>query len=88
MSQRPRHGYTADLPRGLHAMNNAHRKFPPRHYQRDAPHPAQIGQVRAGGVCEGRNTASSSYGAPSRESKAPSGSADSQAPGRSPGSAR
>jgi len=28
-----------------HAMNNAHRKFPPRHYQRDAPHPAQIRQV-------------------------------------------
>jgi len=45
-----------------HAMNNAHRKFPPRHYQRDAPHPAQIRQVRAGGVCEGRNTAGSSSG--------------------------
>ena len=62
-----------------HAMNNAHRKLPPRHYQRDAPHPAQIRHVRAGGVCEGRNTAGSSYGASSRESKAPPGSADSQA---------
>jgi hypothetical protein len=36
------------------AVINAHRKFPPRHYRRDAPRPAQIRQVRAGGVCEGR----------------------------------
>src|SRR5207247_1469564 len=28
--------------------------FPPRHYRRDAPRPAQIRQVRAGGVYKGR----------------------------------
>jgi hypothetical protein len=88
VSRRPRHGYAADLPVACrHVMNDAHRKFPPRQYQRDAPHPAQIRQVRAGGVCQGRNTGSSS-GAPSRESKAKPGSADSQALAVAPGSAR
>jgi hypothetical protein len=42
------------------AVTIARRKFPPRHHRRDAPRPAQIRQVRAGGVCEGRNNAGSS----------------------------
>ncbi len=42
------------------AVAIARRKFPPRRDRRDAPRPAQIRQVRAGGVYEGRNNAGSS----------------------------
>ena len=41
------------------AVTIARRKFPPHRDRRDALRPAQIRQVRAGGVCEGRNNAGS-----------------------------
>ena len=67
MSQRPRHGYAADLPRGPPARdeNNAHPKSS-RHViiggtRRARPTSPRFEPVAS---CEGRNNAGSSYGLP------------------------
>ena len=58
MSLRHRHGYAADLPRGLPGSSCTTAPGVPRPHVRDgcAPLPAQIRQVRAGACIKGRNT--------------------------------
>jgi Protein of unknown function (DUF4240) len=63
VSQRPRHGYAADLPHGLPGGGQGTTPGSSRRpdiKRRDAPRPAQIHQVRAGLRVEGRNDTGSS----------------------------